>query len=301
MKSAKPRWLWAAVWAIALGLGVVLARPSGAAPADLVPPTHDFIYALTVSNHLLHFRSSAPGTILSDVALSGMQPSENMLAIDFRPRTAQLYGLGSSSRLYVINPSSGAATPVGSGPFMPALTGSEFGFDFNPVPDRIRVVGDNNQNLRLNPVTGAVAAVDTPLSFAPTDVYSMIVPLVGGSAYSNNVPTATLTTLYGYEFHKNALVTQGGVNGSPSANSGQLFTVGSSGVTACNTLIGLDIAASGQAYVSLNTGACTVTDLYTVNLGVGKVVLIGNIGGGAPIRDIAAEPPYGVYLPVIQR
>ena len=46
--------------------------------------------------------------------------------------------------------------------FAPLLDGTEFGVDFNPQVDRLRVVSNSGQNLRLHPDTGAVAAVDKP-------------------------------------------------------------------------------------------------------------------------------------------
>src|SRR5206468_4839348 len=118
---------------------------------------------------------------------TGLQAGETILGIDVRPTTGQLFGLGSTSRVCVINPMNGAATAVGA-PFTPALNGTRFGFDFNPTVDRIRVTSNTGQNMRLNPSTGAVAAVDTPLS-----------SLFGleGSAYTNSAGTATSTTLYG--------------------------------------------------------------------------------------------------------
>ena len=36
-----------------------------------------------------------------------------------------------------------------------ALTGSQFGVDFNPVADRLRVISDSGLNLRINADTGA--------------------------------------------------------------------------------------------------------------------------------------------------
>ena len=57
----------------------------------------------------IHRRNRAIATI------SGMQPGEALLAIDFRPATGQLYGLGSTSRLYTIDSTSGAATAIGAG------------------------------------------------------------------------------------------------------------------------------------------------------------------------------------------
>ena len=79
--------------------------------------------------------------------------------------------------LYVVSPLTGAATAVG-GPFTPALSGTVFGFDFNPTVDRIRVVSDTGQNLRLNPDTGAVATADGAINPGT--------PRIVGSAYTNN-------------------------------------------------------------------------------------------------------------------
>jgi hypothetical protein len=121
------------------------------------------IFAVDTGNLLRHFNAAAPGTILGTVAITGLQPGEVVLGIDFRPATGQLYGLGSTSRVYVINPVTGAASPV-DGAFTPGLTGTDFGFDFNPTVDRIRVVSDNEQNLRLNPDTGGIAATDLAIN-----------------------------------------------------------------------------------------------------------------------------------------
>src|SRR5215475_13471661 len=120
------------------------------------------ITAVTTTDKLLTFDGSAPGTVLSSVGITGLQAGEVLLGIDRRPASGLLYGLGSTSRLYTINTTTGLATEVGASPFAPALTGTSFGFDFNPVPDRIRIVSTDTTNFRLNPNTGALAGTDTP-------------------------------------------------------------------------------------------------------------------------------------------
>ena len=80
--------------------------------------------------------------------VTGLQSNETLLGIDFRPATGELYGLGSTSRLYKVDPTTAVATAVG-GQFSRCLSGFSFGFDFNPVIDRIRVVSETNQNLVL--------------------------------------------------------------------------------------------------------------------------------------------------------
>ena len=190
------------------------------------------IFLVSTGNFLGSFDSATPGTVTGVVAISGLQPGESILALDCRPATGQIYGLGSASRLYTINPTTGAATQVGAaGAF--TLSGNFFGFDFNPVVDRIRVVSDLDQNLRLIPDTGALVGVgDTSLAYAAGDPNFGLNPNVVGAAYTNNVAGATTTTLFGIDSNLDILVRQGGINvppGSPSPNGGQLFTVGVSG------------------------------------------------------------------------
>ncbi len=69
--------------------------------------------------------------------------------------------------MYTLDAATGAATAVGP-VFATTLNGSVFGVDFNPVADRLRVVSDVGQNLRINPTTG-VAIADGSLTFDPND------------------------------------------------------------------------------------------------------------------------------------
>ena len=237
------------------------------------------IVALTASNRLLSFDHATSGTITSSVQVTGLQPGERLLGIDFRPATGELYALGSTSRLYTLNTTTGAAKLIGTTAFTPALSGTRFGFDFNPAVDLIRVTSDADQNLRLNPNTGAVAATDTNLQFAATDPHAGANPNVVGSAYSNNFTGATVTVLYDIDSSVDALLIQNPPNG------GTLNTVGAMGIDATDE-VGFDISGvTGAAYVSLST------NLYSINLQSGAATLLGSIGGPGPteiIVDIAA-------------
>ena len=184
------------------------------------------VVALTENNRLLSFDAGAPSTVSASVAITGMQAGENMLGIDFRPATEQLYGLGSTGRLYLIHPVTSAASQVGSGTFGFALNGTAFGFDFNPVTDRIRVVSDTDQNFRIDPNTGSVVdgnpgspgfQADTNLSYAGGDPNAGDDPAVVGSAYNQNFAASPSTTLYGIDVSdpNNVLVRQGGINVPP--------------------------------------------------------------------------------------
>ncbi|HEX5707145.1 MAG TPA: DUF4394 domain-containing protein [Pyrinomonadaceae bacterium] len=150
-----------------LALSLLAGGPRSVSATTIIVHERLF-YALTDTNKILTFDIHTPGTIDRTVSITGLQSGESILAIDVRPSTGQLYGLGSTSRLYRLNPLTGAAQQVGSAPFSPSLGGDDFGFDFDPAGGVIRVVSDDEQNLRLNPDTGAAAA-DPPLAYATGD------------------------------------------------------------------------------------------------------------------------------------
>jgi trimeric autotransporter adhesin len=243
---------------------------------------------LTTDNRLITFNTNAPGTILSSVPITGLLGGEIAIAIDFRPSNGTLYAFTNYNRLVTLNTVTGAATFVGT---PNSLSGSEYGFDFNPTVDRIRIVNDNDQNVRVNPDTGATAGTDTNLAYAPGDPFFGNNPTITGAAYDRNFAGATQTTLYDIDSNFDILVEQGSENGSPtSPNTGQLFTVGSLGVDTSN-LVGFDISGNtGVAYATLSN-AFNASSLYRVNLNTGNATLIGPIGSVATsVRDVSISP-----------
>ncbi len=238
------------------------------------------LYGVSTGNQLLRFDSATPGTVVTVGAISGLQSGENVLGIDFRPANGQLYGLGSTSRLYTINTLTGAATQVGAtGAF--TVTGADFGFDFNPVSDRIRVVSNTGQNIRLNPNDGTLAATDTALNPGT--------PSVTAAAYTNDFAGATATTLYTIDTAADTINIQGGTSGSPSPNGGtqtQVFALGFD-ATGIN---GFDISPTGLALAALQVTGETTSRLYRMNLLSGSTTMIGTIGSATPLRGLAISP-----------
>lgn len=242
-------------------------------------------YVLTTGNRLVRFNTTGPGTNTSAVTMTGLGLGENVLAIDYRPATGQLYGLardvlGMNYRLIIINPMTGATTNVAT--VTPAPSGSDFGFDFNPVPDRIRIVSGANQNLRVNPTDGT-AMVDGTLAYAAGDTNAGQNPNVVGSAYTNSYAGATATTLYDIDATLDILVRQ------DPPNSGTLNTVGPLGVNTSN-MVGFDIAAGNNAgFAALNVTGDTVSRLYQINLTSGAATFVNNFGGlnGEQVRGLA--------------
>ena len=250
------------------------------------------IFGVDAANNLVRFNSATPGTLVSTQPIQGLAVGEIIEGLDFRPVDGTLFALGSTDQLYTIdyvtNPTTATATPVGNaGQF--SLNGGSFGFDFNPVVDRLRVVSDTDQNIRVNPNNGTLAGSDTALAYASGDPNVGADPNVVGSAYTNNVNGATTTTLFAIDYVLNDLVRQGGVDvppGSPSPNTGQLFSVGPLGVDVGDN-VGFDIEdVAGVAYMAATVGG--LEKLYTVNLGTGAATLVGQIGAGTPLLGIAA-------------
>jgi hypothetical protein len=254
---------------------ICLLVASLALALSAVPARAVLLYASS-GNDLARFDSGATGVVTS-VTVTGLQAGESLAGIDTRPLNQSLYGVGSSGRLYTINPLTGVATQVGAaGAF--TLSGTSFAVDFNPVADRLRVISNTGQNIRINPNDGSLAATDTAIT--PAGV------TITGAAYDRNAPGGGTTTLYGIDSTNGVLTTVGSVNGTPnSANGGVVGpTVGSMGLgTGLDPRIGFDISGvtNGNAFASILTGG---TDkLYSINLSTGAATLVGTIGNGTTV------------------
>lgn len=239
------------------------------------------VYGLTSGNALVMFDSATPGTIIGSVSVSGLSNGQFFRGIDFRPVDGALYGVSSDSRLYTINASTGAATAIGA-PGQFTLSGTAFGFDFNPTVDRVRVTSNLDQNLRLNPANGALAATDGTLAYAVGDVNAAANPNIVGSAYTNSFNGATTTTLYNIDSVLDVLVTQN------PPNNGTLNTIGSLGFNT-NENVGFDIIPFSNGALASLTGSNGASGLYSINLNTGTATSIGAIGNNLTIVDIAVQ------------
>jgi hypothetical protein len=259
---------------IFLTVGLIQAQPKNDAASFV-------LYSVTANNELISFKPNSPGKIRSSVPISGLQMGETLLGIDFRPANGMLYGLGSTSRLYRIAPN-GAATAVG-GQFNPMLNGTDFGFDFNPTVDRIRIVSNTGQNLRVNPDTGAVI-VDGMLNNGAMP--PAIISGITAAAYTNpDIDPTTGTTLYDIDSNTDMLVIQS------NPNAGTLTPVGPLGFNAGNVAgfdLGLNFGTAayfGLAAIQTESG----TNLYSIDLATGRAYLLGRIGNGGDLRGFAID------------
>ena len=158
------------------------------------------------------------------------------------------------------------------------LSGTDFGFDFNPTVDRIRVVSNTGQNLRLNPTVmpaeSALAATDGPLSFT----MAAGTPNVSAAAYTNSFAGATSTVLYDIDVRAGGAV----LFKQDPPNAGALVNVGPLGVDV-ESANGFDIGGtSGIAYALLRSAG--VTKVYTINLTTGAATAGAALPGNATVR-----------------
>jgi hypothetical protein len=261
---------------VALAAGVIalaVAAPRAAEAAEA-------LYGVAGPSTLVTFHSDSPGAIRSATEITGLQPGEQVLALDLRPLTGQLYALGSSSRVYVLSPVSGAARAVGD-PLSPPLAGSHFGLDFNPAIDRIRLVSDGRQNLRVNPDNGAVTAQDGALDYADDDAGAGANPQVAAAAY-----TPDGSALFAVDAARDALLAL------DAPNSGRLRTVGPLGRD-LGEPVAFDIAADGTGFVS-GDDAGTIA-LFRVDAATGALARAARraqvSGAHGEVRAITATGP----------
>ena len=247
-------------------------------------PRKEVVIAATETGELIRFNAARPGHVLARTAISGLERGETLVGIDYRVARGILYGVGSSGRVYRVDAKSGQASAVGP-PIAARLEGTQSGLDFNPTVDRMRVVSDTGQNLRLHPDSGALVQADGRLAYAAGDARSGRTPLVSAIAYTYNKTNDKLTTNFAIDCAVGALVTIGtreGVTPAVSPNSGQLFTVGALGTGPCDSA-SFDIADVDNAAL-----AAIGSRFYALDLDTGKATLLGALP--EPVRGIAIEP-----------
>ena len=260
------------------------------------PPTAisgQLVYGLTANNYIISFDSGMPGTVRTHAPISGLAVGQVLVGIDSRPATGQLYGMGYNSangetQLYTINPTTGAATSAA--PAVTLATGmTQVSFDFNPTVDRIRVTSLEDQNYRLHPVTGALVATDGTLSYNATDANNGANPGAAAGAYTNSYIGGTSTQLFNYDITLNNLTLQN------PPNNGTLNTIGSSGilVNVSDPSIDFDffynpLSGMNENYSIANT-TTNFDNLYTVNLTTGAFTLVGQVGNGIALSDMAVR------------
>ena len=269
-----------------VGLSTFISAPANAA--------HEMIYAVDTGNNLINFWSDTPGNIIDSYNLQGLQNNEEARGIDFWNGT--IYLLGSSSRLYTVNPIGGLATQVGGpGSFSPLLSGQTFGVDNGPTGLQVVSGLGGGQNLLVDRATGTVpgGTAGTSLHYVAGDVYFGQSPRVDALAYDG--------------------VTGKWYAGDTFQNSFALFTPGTGALSTLNNTgnnMGIDASRFNGTDISPFTGIMYMgtpqasgdpqANLYTIDKTTGFASLvwqIGQPGDNYLIRGLTVVPePSSVAL-----
>jgi hypothetical protein len=251
--------------------------------ARVVPAT---VFAIeSGTNHLVAFDSAHPDVLTQDLLVTGLTGSQVVVGLDFNQDTGKLFAFAAqddgamrSGRAYTIDPATGVATPFGAVTFNKLADTGTYGLDVDPTDGSIRLTNGANQNF------GIIAngnfngnTLDEP------NVNENIAAI----AYDHNFGSQT-TTLYGYNFLTDELVTVGSIGQAPdSVSSGIVHpiakaTVNGQAILSDSASIGFDIAgpvgAADQGWLSLSRSGST--HLYQVDLATAALTDLGKIGDG---------------------
>lgn len=257
------------------------------------------VLGLSVNQELVAFDTNDP-TVVAKTAIGGLGASESLVGIDYRPSTGELYGVSNQSKLYIIDPSTGAATIVGQPAQGHRLRGTEFGVAFDPDSDRLRVTSDADRNFRLHASRGVITGNGTRLRYAGDDANEDLDPNIVALAFAPDPQSNhdrddddddhdeehddddLRADLFGIDSNLDVLVRVGASGSGLSANAGKLFTIGALGADT-EGQAGFTVASDGVAYAALRGAGDAFSRLYSIDLATGHATAIGQIGGDALI------------------
>lgn len=226
------------------------------------------------------------------LSIDGLAEGDELVGLDDRS-TARAgapdggYAVGRSGRVYSIednaeeNPTGLIATEVAQ--LSVALAGTEFGVDFNPVADLLRIVSDTGQNLRVNleadrmvACNDGVAAVRAP-GFACVDGTTRLVapaPQIVATAY-RAAPTMG-TFQFALDARDSSLYRVAVPNDGALARVGPLGVSLPAGVEQSFDIIDNEVTEGGV--LALQTAGASVSGLYGLDLDSGVATRVGDIG-----------------------
>ncbi len=264
---------------IALAAAALLAAAGTAHSATLI--------GLTADNQLVRIdsdtRRAAP-----PVRVTGTDG--RLLGIDQRPQDGRLYGVTERGQIVTVDPASGRATQV-SRLNTPFDSGGRAVVDFNPVANRLRLMGMNGTNFRVNVDTGEVAR-DGELKYQQGSPMAENRPRITAGAYTNSVappagapaagqPGAPTTALYTIDTLSGSYNLQAPPNDGVQQSRGMVGTSLPPGTA-------FDILSDGMGG---NTGFVLAgATLHRINLENGMLSALGAVTGlpSAEVIDVAA-------------
>jgi Domain of unknown function (DUF4394) len=240
------------------------------------------VVGLVADGSLVCFRDRRPHRSTPIGNVTGLVQDASLVGIDYRPANTQLYGLGNAGGVYTIDVNTAQATLVSR--LNQPLQGTSFGVDFNPTVDRLRVVSDTGQNLRVN-VDDGTTTMDAALNIPGTPPVNPALGVTAVAYTNNDADPTTATTLFDIDTTNDNTVIQA------PPNTGSLSATGKLGVDAVGA-VGFDIYSQlgygttvdlrALASIATSDGA---TSLYRIDLLAGRAGKVGTFK--VPVVDIA--------------
>lgn len=274
MKAGMRKRIAAAFAVMATSTALMLSAPGTASAAPAATPSLR-AFGITGDGTLMAtFTTDRPNVLNWVRAVTGLSGDTALIGIDFRVQNGLLYGVGNKGGIYTIKIPTGTEDVVVTkvSQLQYTLNGTNFGVDFNPAADRLRVISDNGQNLRHN-LNDHTTIQDLNLTTPPTEGTTKG---VSAAAYTNNdLNGTTATTLFDINTTSDQVVIQ-----SP-ANNGTLAPTGSLGIDA-GINAGMDIfstlsngkTVSNAAFAALAPSGAGTPSLYNINLFTGEATLV---------------------------
>jgi hypothetical protein len=230
------------------------------------------ILGLTADGQLIRIdtetrRASAP------VRVRGAEGT--LLGIDVRPADGKVYGVTDSGQIVTIDPINAMATRV-SQLGERFESGGRAVVDFNPVADRLRLMGTSGTNFRVNVENGQVVR-DGQLKYQAGTPLADTMPRISAGAYTNSMAGATATMLLTIDAVLGQLNLQAPPNDGVQQMRGRIGT----GIPATAAFDILSEGTTNTAYL-LAGGV-----LHTLNLENGTPTPLGPVAGTAEVIDIA--------------
>lgn len=202
-----------------------------------------------------------------------------VVGIDQRPQDGRLYGVTERGQIVTIDPRSGRAAQV-SRLNTDFAHGGRAVVDFNPVANRLRVMGMSGVNLRVNVDTGEAVRAGT-LKYQAGTPFAETTPRITAGAYANSVAGAQSTALYTIDTLTRSYNLQAPPNDGVQQPRGQVAEMLPPGVA-------FDILTDAQGG---NAGFLLIGRvLHAVNLETGAPRALGEVAGlpASEVIDIAA-------------
>lgn len=238
------------------------------------------------------------------LTFNGLMDGERVLGLDIRTTSLEEdkdtgYVLTSASRVAAVIDNATDPTVLDLAEAVTLsvpLSGTQFGVDFNPRADLLRILSDTAQNLRVNLQEGRELAGEARAAgFAFVDGTPRVTstaPQIVATAYRASNPG-------GGRFQYALDARDSSLARVAVPNDGALVRVGALGVTLPVNGAGaaeqsFDIVPAGSGEIglaALRTAGATVSTLYTINLDTGAATAVGPIGDAGVVNAITLQIP----------